>query len=302
MASILPDGYDDSIIASYTSSERKYTIEFTHTPTGKVAAFPAFITSFSDTFSSDWNTESIFGKTDPIHTFRQTKRSISFAFDIPSASLEEAKVYLARSRNLAKFLYPTYKLYKNSKARIIDKSPFIRIKFSNMIGKGADGDGTALLGKINQIQVNHGVESGYFDPEDELYPKLIQISISFDVVHEESPTAFPEEIEPPVEKDPPPPTENVQDPQSDADTVIEPASGQTASEKAKNPNSNQSKKPSQSQSSGVKPQEDRANNNGLLSTGFGQFLVKLGEKFYDDEVRKDKDQEAQEAQFLSGRN
>jgi hypothetical protein len=303
MASTLSDGYDDSIIASYVSDERKYVIAFTHVPTGKTAEFPAFITSFNDSFSSEWNTESIFGKTDPIHTFRQTKRNISFAFDIPSASVEEAKTYLARSRNLAKFLYPTYKLYRNSNARVIDKSPFIRVKFSNMIGKGADGNGTALLGKINQIQVNHGIDSGYFDPDDELYPKLIQISISFDVVHEESPTAFPEEIEPPPEKDPPvtdppPPVEEVESVKPDADTVIEPASGKTDSEKAKDPVANQNRRSNRAE----KSSEDVRDSGKFISTEFGQFLVKLKDKFYDDEARKDKDQEAQESEFLSGRN
>ena len=40
------------------------------------------------------------------------------------------------------------------------------------------------------------IPAGFFDPFQVLYPKVLNLSISFDVIHEESPTKFPVEGSP----------------------------------------------------------------------------------------------------------
>lgn len=285
--------YDSSIIDHYVSDERGYKIIFTHVPTEKTVEFPAFITSFNDTFTSDWNTESIYGKTDPIHSFRQTTRSIDFAFDIVSATETEAQNNLAYARNLGKFLYPTYKKYKNANARVIDKSPLVRIKFSNLIGRTADGTGNALLGKIDNIQVDYDTENGFFDLDSALYPKLIKISINFQVIHEESPTQFPQEVEAVEEEKP-------KDP-ANADPVKQTTEVNKEDKVVEKTDQNNASK---TETTPTTPAPKPAPNDPQVkkSTAFGSFLIKLGEKFYDDDARKEKDRLAQEEMILSGRN
>lgn len=49
--------------------------------------FYAFLTDFSQNYTSNWQTEEVFGRTDPIATFQGTKRSVTLAWDIPAAEL-----------------------------------------------------------------------------------------------------------------------------------------------------------------------------------------------------------------------
>ena len=43
-------------------------------------SFKAFITSYTETFSSDFASEQVFGRIDPIHTFKQTSRNGTISF------------------------------------------------------------------------------------------------------------------------------------------------------------------------------------------------------------------------------
>ena len=44
--------------------------------------FPAFLTSYSEAFTSNWNTENVYGRQDPIGTFQGTTRVVSLGFDV----------------------------------------------------------------------------------------------------------------------------------------------------------------------------------------------------------------------------
>ena len=190
----LVSSYTDAPIRAY--KEKGYIIQFTHVPTSHEVYFLAFLTSFRDNFSSNWGTDKIYGRTDPIYLFQQTSRTISFEISIPSADEEEGKANLEKVRNLSRFLYPTYAI-KGYMARIIDKSPLVRVKFSNLVGRTADGTGGALLGRIQTIAISPDIEAGFFDPAVKvLYPKVLNLSVTLDVLHEESPTNFPQDGDP----------------------------------------------------------------------------------------------------------
>jgi hypothetical protein len=180
--------YNSLPIANY-SEQKGYNVYFTHVPTGRQVYFPAFLKSYSDGYTSQWGTDTVFGRTDPIHLFQQTTRAINFSIEVPSASEDEAKRNLVLVRNLARFLYPTYQ--KVEVARVINDFPLVRIKFSNLIGRGAAGIGSGqLLGFIQSVGITFNTEAGFFDPAKALYPKVFEVSISFTVQHDEDPTAM----------------------------------------------------------------------------------------------------------------
>ena len=58
-------------------SEKNFFIDFFHIPTGKCVSFKGFLTQFDDNFQSDWTSENVYGRMDPIMTYQQTVRSIS---------------------------------------------------------------------------------------------------------------------------------------------------------------------------------------------------------------------------------
>jgi len=177
--------YDTSIIDNYVK-KRDYVIHFTHIPTGGIVSFPAFLTSFTDTYTSNWDSTSVFGRMDEIFTFKQTTRSISFSIDIPCADEEESAKVLKDLRKLSRFLYPTYENDRN--ATTMKKAPLIRIKFANFISRTVDGnDRRGLLGVVRNISITPEVEPGFFDPDTKLYAKVYKLQVPFDVIHESYP-------------------------------------------------------------------------------------------------------------------
>ena len=134
------------------------TIQIQSTVRGQSVEFAAFITDFSQTFASDWSPESVYGRNDPIATFQGTKRTINLSWDVPSATVEDAKKNLQNCNLLAKFMYPGYangskkkkpnpgkgnaamQALEDKKAKaarfetnIISKPPLVRVSFANLI-------------------------------------------------------------------------------------------------------------------------------------------------------------------------
>lgn len=179
-------------------------------PTQRQIWFPAFLTDFSQTFDATWNTEDVFGRMDPIATYQGTKRTMSLGFDLPAGSLQEAKDNLEGCSELVKMVYPVYNSYKikdkEERVRdiinaagerefifdtipaqytgpILSKPPLVRIKFANLIS-GVDSNG--LLGWISGLSWKPNLEMGMFTDNGEFYPKIIGLSFSFNILHEQT--------------------------------------------------------------------------------------------------------------------
>ena len=139
----------------------------------KSIQFPAFLTSFSQTFTSNWNEEEVYGRMDPIATFQNTRRSISVSFDLPAANFNVAQDNLEKCDMLAKFLYPGYKKQteigpakkKQKKDKdsniselgnVISRPPLVGVKFANLIGGGM----ASQLGYLSGLEWTPVLEMG----------------------------------------------------------------------------------------------------------------------------------------------
>ena len=88
----------------YGSSDgRGMSISFYHVPSQHSVYFKAFITSYNETFNSDWASETVYGRTDPIYMFKNTQRQISLAFKVPAFSEGEAYENLGRIQKLTQY-------------------------------------------------------------------------------------------------------------------------------------------------------------------------------------------------------
>jgi len=182
-------------------------------PTPLQVHFPAFLTDFSQNFDATWNTEDVFGRMDPIATYQGTKRTMSLGFEIPSINKEEARKNLAKCGQLVQMVYPVYDPIAG--AQILSKSPLVRIEFANLISskkdvasvqEGANTEGgngqtpalesngeeqngvsksNGLLGWISGLSWKPNLDMGMFTGNGELLPKVISISFSFNILHEE---------------------------------------------------------------------------------------------------------------------
>ena len=181
-------------------------IKFESTISGLVVEFKGFITEMSDKFQSSWETEEVYGRMDPIGTFKNTKRTISLGWTIPAFSIGEAKSNFNAVRSLTSMLYPGYSAGKVTvggktftTANSIAKPPLIRLTYANLISSvnvvAVDKDGNAvdddddkesqgLLGWVDGFDINPVLDLGFFIIKKKQFPKAYTMSCNFNVLHE----------------------------------------------------------------------------------------------------------------------
>ena len=134
------------------ANKRGAWISFYHVPSKTPVYFKAFITTYNESYNSDWAPEVVYGRVDPIYLFKNTTRKISLAFKIPAETESEAFENLGRVQKLIQFLYPNYTELPDASgaqsgvfAQTISQSPMVRIKVMNLLMdvKGAQDISTA---------------------------------------------------------------------------------------------------------------------------------------------------------------
>ena len=181
-------------------------ISFRHEPSGYSVFFKAFVTSFNESFTSEWLEEVVYGRTDPIQLFKSTTRRISLGLKIPAETFGEAYDNLGRVAQLAQFLYPVYSQASakdSDKGWIPSQGPLIRLKVMNLAAKPREADdrpttyasyssrtdpALGLLGAITSLSINHNLETPdvtmFAKDGNTVLPGLIELSIDFAALHE----------------------------------------------------------------------------------------------------------------------
>lgn len=177
-------------ISDLYASEYKTVIKFTHVWSGETISFKAFLTDYSDDYKTEWNSEQVYGRNDPIQTFKNTTRTISIAWDAPAADFDEAERNMSKASKLVKFLYPNYE--QTNQAQTITKPPLVRVSFMNLIQ--AKDNPAGLLCTMDGVSFSPDMEAGWFDSpsaaifsntDSLLYPKLLNFNATLVVLHEE---------------------------------------------------------------------------------------------------------------------
>ena len=176
-------------------------LEFFHLPSSYFVAFKAYLESFSDDYRSDWARKEVYGRMDPIATFKKTTRTISVGFKVVASSVQEAEQNMRRISLLLQMLYPSYESpalqgsttsadKKESVVSTIKGSPLFKVKFLNWITNSYGGlnvvsaeDG-GLLGYIDGFSFTPQLDGGVFQVGLDLYPKYVDLNFSLNVIHE----------------------------------------------------------------------------------------------------------------------
>jgi len=151
------------------ANELGQIIELYHVPTEQSVKFKAYLTAFTDQYSCDWSSEEVFGRMDPIQTYKSTKRTISLGWDVPASSFFEAKTNLQKASKLLSLLYPTYSKAGGG-ASTMTAPPLFKLKFMNLIqdsqlgGAKSPASISGLLGTIAGFTYEPDLESGFFQP------------------------------------------------------------------------------------------------------------------------------------------
>jgi len=141
------DKTDDLAGPDYNNETKGITrglvLDLFHIPTGESVNFKAFLTTYSDQYNSSWESTEVFGRMDPIQTFKNTKRVISLGWDVVASSVEEAIINLDKCQRLFSMLYPVYETHDDTipGSTTMVASPLFKLKFVNLIqnvGTGAE--------------------------------------------------------------------------------------------------------------------------------------------------------------------
>jgi len=191
------------------ANQAEAVLSFFHVPSESDVFFKAFITTFAESYSCDWNPDTVFGRTDPIYTFKNTTRTITLGWKIPAETISEAYENLGRLQKLTQFLYPNYAEIGNS-STVLTQSPLVRIKLMNLMQKSkpesvamtqgvnattlfqnyisTNNPSEGLLCVINGMNVVHNLENpdaGVVQTAtNTILPKLIEVNMDIAVIHE----------------------------------------------------------------------------------------------------------------------
>lgn len=119
---------------------------------GNQIYFPAYLKKIDDVFTPEFTPIKVFGRTDPIPTYKGTTRKLSVSFDLPAFNEFDANEILRKLNILVKNLYPGY--VENRGQQIINSPPLIRVKFANLINSPTNTF-QGLLGYVDALNLSH---------------------------------------------------------------------------------------------------------------------------------------------------
>ena len=165
------------------------------TSAGSWVKFKAFITTYTETFSVNTNTNSVYGRNIPIAQYKNTARNVTLSFVVPASTPSEAFDNLYRIDRLTSFLYPTDAwITRSGRAMsdgfigyvpVIGQNPFVRLRIANLLTDGKTSNtytnmfseqdpasdeqtgestgimnlGNGALAVIKSVSVNHNLEN-----------------------------------------------------------------------------------------------------------------------------------------------
>jgi len=198
--------------------QRNFAIEFTHVPSGKFVLFDGYLEDFSDDYKANWTSTTVYGRSDPIMTYKNTERKMSLAWGILANDLGESIANLAKIEVLMSMLYPHY---SSELAPTIEASPLIKVRFANMAvdvdftddedeaGNGffmgqkeksfVDGKevekevvrpvlnkligATGLLAAVDGFSYKPDLKNGVFMGHGTIFPRYVPMKCNFTVLH-----------------------------------------------------------------------------------------------------------------------
>jgi hypothetical protein len=158
-----------SLYSSGTGIEQKiaardYSVSIIHIPSQIELHFKALLTGLSDGFQTRWDSQSVYGRMDPVKSFQGTSRTTSISWDLVSSSKEEAVANLRKVSNFAKMLYPMQS--EHGSATTMISPPMMAIKFTNLVSQGKIGGNRGLTGTLNGFTFSPDLDAGFFEVLD----------------------------------------------------------------------------------------------------------------------------------------
>lgn len=135
---------------------------------------PVIFTKYSDNVSVNFNSEPVFGRTDPIYTYASNDRKLEVGFIFTLSGEGE----MGPLDSLAHLIYPSY-----SGRNIVNSSPLILAKFGNFTSY-------ELLGFLNSVRYEYAnpnnISNLPIQREGLVVPRYIQLDLQMTVINRET--------------------------------------------------------------------------------------------------------------------
>jgi hypothetical protein len=135
---------------------------------------PVIFTKYSDNVSVNFNSEPVFGRTDPIYTYASNDRKLEVGFIFTL----EGTNGMNELNKLAHTIYPSY-----SGRNIVNSSPLISAKFGNFTSY-------ELLGFLNSVRYEYANPNNLsnlpIQREGLVVPRYIQLDLQMTVINRET--------------------------------------------------------------------------------------------------------------------
>lgn len=169
----------------------KLQIDFFSISTGINVNFDAFVTAFSDNYTVGWNEAEVFGRMDPIATYKGTRRSISCTFTIPAASDEEIVINHKKFQTLLSLMYPNYDVDPKTKNATIASVPLFKVKYANLIYDFSQSNNYLIqsareagqLGYFNSFKFDPNNDSQVLVKDGGVYYQSLNCTFEFKPLH-----------------------------------------------------------------------------------------------------------------------
>jgi hypothetical protein len=166
--------------------------------------FPGISHNFEDSYDTSWNRDEVYGRNDPIMTFKNTIRTITISLDVVSDSHGEGRANWMKMNELAQATYP---LYENVKGEhILSTPPLFGLRFRNLVREPENGAAmdSFLFGVFDGVKIKPNLEEGWYIQGNEYYswedkrwcrtyanneetlfviPKSYTLDLTFTVIH-----------------------------------------------------------------------------------------------------------------------
>lgn len=164
---------------------RLWSVTYMKNPNDEIV-FKAFLTNFTDEYTSNWTDDAVYGRMDSLSVFQNTSRKVTLSFDIPAAEHGEAFENLQKVERLIQGLYPLYE--DHSSVPVISASPLWKIKMSNFLSDTGNASDSAksggLLCRLDGFVFEPDLEQGYFVEKDgRSFPKNIKANLTAHIFH-----------------------------------------------------------------------------------------------------------------------
>ncbi len=166
----------------------------------KVLSFRAYLEGINENISPNWSATNYIGRSEPVYTYENTSRDLSFTLKVFAHTYNELKRIWAKLNRLTSMCYPEYQedTLFDTKANQRMKPPLVKLRLGNLFGAQKN----ELTGFLRSITYTIPEESTWEMGDIEKFgvtgggdtknrvPKHVLVTVSYQVIHGSVPQLF----------------------------------------------------------------------------------------------------------------